>query len=176
MLQLISHNPKPKYETFYEENYKRVLFYIQKKIGNSEDAEDLASEIFLYCFTHYEAYDPDKSSIISWLYMIVNSRIKNYYRDHIIHVDLDSMSGLLPDESIDLDSGLFIEQLHNSLMKAIYKLPERQQKIVLMRYFEEKSSDEIAKIMNLSPGNVRVLLSRALDALERYCGSILKGV
>lgn len=176
MLQLISHNPKPKYETFYEENYKRVLFYIQKKIDNIEDAEDLASEVFLYCFTHYEEYNPDKSSIITWLYMIVNSRIKNYYRDHKIHVDLDSLSGLLQDESIDLDSGIFIEQLHNSLMKAIYKLPERQQNIVLMRYFEEKSSDEIAKIMNLSPGNVRVLLSRALDTLERYCGRILEGV
>lgn len=176
MLQLISHNPKPKYETFYEENYKRVLFYIQKKIDNMEDAEDLASEIFLYCFTHYEEYDPDKSSIITWLYMIVNSRIKNYYRDHKMHVDLDSMSGFLQDESIDLDSGIFIEQLHNSLMTAIHKLPERQQNIVLMRYFEEKSSDEIAKIMNLSPGNVRVLLSRALDTLERYCGRILEGV
>lgn len=176
MLQLISHNPKPKYESFYEENYKRVFFYIQKKIDNIEDAEDLASEVFLYCFTHYEEYNPDKSSIITWLYMIVNSRIKNYYRDHKIHVDLDSMSGFLQDESIDLDSGIFIEQLHNSLMTAIHKLPERQQNIVLMRYFEEKSSDEIAKIMNLSPGNVRVLLSRALDTLERYCGRILEGV
>ena len=141
-----------------------------------EDAEDLASDIFLYCFTHYEEYNPDKSSIITWLYMIVNSRIKNYYRDHKIHIDLDSMSGFLQDESIDLDSGIFIEQLHNSLMTAIYKLPERQQNIVLMRYFEEKSSDEIAKIMNLSPGNVRVLLSRSLDTLERYCGRILEGV
>lgn len=176
MLQLLTHDPKPKYETFYEQNYKRVLYYVRNKIDNMEDAEDLVAEVFLYCYTHYDEYTPDKSSITTWLYMIVNSRIKNYYRDHKSHVDLDSLSGILPDDRVDLDAGVYIEQLHTSLMAAIKKLPERQQKIVMLRYFEEKTNDEIARIMNLTPVNVRVLLSRSLDTLEKYCGSILEGV
>ena len=73
----------------------------------------------------------------------------------------------MQDQSIDLDEGVYLEQLHTALMKAIKSLPERQQKIVMLRYFENCSSEEIADRLNISPGNVRVLLSRALDKLSK---------
>ena len=52
--------------------------------------------------------------------------------------------------------------------EAIKKLDERSQKIIMLRFFEEKSHDEIAKIMNLTTGNVRVIQSRALKQMEEY--------
>ena len=82
---LISINgQQPDYETFYRENYTRVLNYVYKKISHKEDAEDLTSEVFLYCYRHYDDYDPSKGKRSTWLYLITNSRIKNYYRDHQI--------------------------------------------------------------------------------------------
>ena len=166
MLKLLPKTDKPSYEDFYSSNYSRVLYYVRNKISNTEDAEDLASEVFLYCYSHYDDYDPDKSSITTWLYMIVNSRVKNYYRDHVAPVDFETVAGVMQDHSIDLDEGVYIEQLHAALMKAIQSLPERQQKIIMMRYFQNLSHDEIAKKLGLTPGNVRVLRSRALDKLS----------
>ena len=88
MLQLLPKNQKPDYDDFYKDNYNRVVNYVKNKINNYEDAEDLASEVFLYCYSHYEEYDSEKSGITTWLYLIVNSRIKNYYRDHISNADI----------------------------------------------------------------------------------------
>lgn len=173
---LISFNSQqPDYETFYRDNYNRVLNYVYKKISHREDAEDLTGEVFLYCYRHYSEYDPSKGKLSTWLYLITNSRIKNYYRDHVISEDYDEISETLQDLGIDLDRGIYLEQLRERILHAISQLPERQQTIVKMRYFENRSGEEIAQHLGITPGNVRVLLSRAIDKLaaidpERWKG------
>lgn len=164
---LISFNgQQPDYETFYRDNYNRVLNYVYKKISHREDAEDLTAEVFVYCYRHYSDYDPAKGKRSTWLYLITNSRIKNYYRDHVISEDYDEIAETLQDMGIDLDRGIYLEQLRERILHAISQLPERQQMIVKMRYFENRSGDEIARHLGITPGNARVLLSRAIDKLS----------
>ena len=77
-------------------------------------------------------------------------------------------SGLetLQDLGIDLERGVYLEQLHDALLAALERLPERQRRIVWLRYFENLPGEEIARQLGITPGNVRVLLSRALDRLS----------
>lgn len=175
MLQLMPKNKKPEYQDFYADNFGRVVSYINNKISNHHDAEDLAEEVFLYCYAHYDDYDPEKASITTWLYMIVNSRIKNHYRDAREHVDLEVVSNVLPDDNSDMENAVYLDQISTQLKRAIAQLPEKQQKLVMLHYFEEKTSTEIAQIMGMSAVNVRVQLSRALDKLEKLCAGILEG-
>lgn len=166
MLTLLEKKCKPEFEDFYRENYARMLSYVRGKLGNTQDAEDLTSEVFLYCYSRYDTYDPEKSSITTWLYLIVNSRVKNYYRDHVSYVDYDEVADVMQAQGVDLDAGVYLEQLYTALMSAIRELPWRQQQIVMMRYFENRSSEEIGQILGIRPSNVRVLLSRALNKLS----------
>ena len=159
---------KPSFQEFYSTYYQKVVFYINKKISNPFDAEDLASEIFLYCYSHYDDYDPQKSALSTWLYLIVNSRIKNHYRDAKTYVDLESLVGVLSDDTIDMDACIYLQQMKQLLEKAMNRLPDRQRQIVKMRYFEEKSNAEVAVALGMTQINVRVQLSRALDILEKY--------
>ena len=159
---------KPSFQEFYSTYYQKVVFYINKKISNPFDAEDLASEIFLYCYSHYDDYDPQKSALSTWLYLIVNSRIKNHYRDAKTYVDLESLVGVLSDDTIDMDACIYLQQMKQQLEKAMNRLPDRQRQIVKMRYFEEKSNAEVAAALGMTQINVRVQLSRALDILEKY--------
>ena len=157
---------KPDFEVLYQEHYNRVLSYVKKKITSIEDAEDLVSEVFVYCYKQYDEYDPEKSSVTTWLYLIVNSRIKNYYRDHVSYADYDIAEQIVEDDSIDLDRGIYLEQLHEAVMNALQTLPERQRNVILYRCFQDLSYDEIALKLNTTPGNVRVLYSRAIDKLS----------
>ena len=159
---------KPSFQEFYSTYYQKVVLYINKKISNPFDAEDLASEIFLYCYSHYDDYDPQKSALSTWLYLIVNSRIKNHYRDAKTYVDLESLVGVLSDDTIDMDACIYLQQMKQLLEKAMNRLPDRQRQIVKMRYFEEKSNAEVAVALGMTQINVRVQLSRALDILEKY--------
>lgn len=166
MLISFPETAKPPYERFYEANYDRVLRYVRGKISAYEDAEDLTAEVFLYCYQHYDDYDLQKSAITTWLYLIVNSRIKNYYRDHVPSADFEEICDTLQDLGIDLERGVYLEQLHDALLAALERLPERQRRIVWLRYFENLPGEEIARQLGITPGNVRVLLSRALDRLS----------
>ena len=163
---ILPKSPKPTYEDFYSSHYQRVLRYVRAKIISEEDAEDLVSEVFLYCYSHYDEYDPQKSALTTWLYLIVNSRVKNYYRDHVTFADYELVADTMQDLSVDLDENIYLEQLHKTLMTAIRTLPDRQQKIIMMRYFKNYSTDEIAHRLGISPGNVRVLLNRSLNKLS----------
>lgn len=176
MLQLVTNHEKPDFSVFYQDNFDKAVWYIENKIGNHHDAQDLASDIFTYCYGHYDEYDPAKSSITTWLYVVINSRVKNYYRDHKQHADIDDFAPILADENTDMENSVYLEQLHDTLMRAIRTLPEKQQTAVMMRYFEEASSQDIADALGTTTGNVRVILTRALDTLEKKCGNLLKGV
>ena len=52
--------------------------------------------------------------------------------------------------------------------EVIKTLDERSRQIILLRFFEEKSHEEIADLLDLTTGNVRVIQSRALKQMEAY--------
>jgi len=162
----IEKSEKIPFEQVYEKYYSEVLHYAQRKMGSFHDAEDLVGDSFFYCYQHYEQYDPAKSSITTWLYLIVNSRIKNYYRDRKEHVDYSELEEVLFSDEPDLDRAVYLEELRQYLSDALTVLSEKQQKAVILRYFQNKEFSEIAETLDTTPGNIRVILSRALDKLE----------
>lgn len=154
------------YEEFYNMYYFRVLRYLSAKCVQTKDAEDLASQVFLYCYQNFSNYDPTKASIASWVYMIANSRFKNYCRDRRSYVDVDAISEFISDESNPIDAALMLDDMRDAIADALLKLSEKQRMIVVMRYFKDMSATEIGRKLGMTPINVRVQLSRALDKLE----------
>lgn len=163
---------KPPFESVYEEYYQAIVRYLFKHTGNRQDAEDLAAESFLYCYQNYDRYDPSKSAISTWLYLVAGSRLKNHYRDKKEHIEISELEERLFTEESDMERAVYLEELRRVLAKKLKQLPERQQKVVVMRFFQEKEFDEIAAVLDTSPGNVRVILSRALDKLEKDFSNI----
>lgn len=160
---------KPPFDEVYQSYFHSVCAYVRTKIGNAHDAEDLTEDAFVYCYRRYADYDPEKSALSTWLYLIVNSRIKNYYRDRKEAVDLEELAPVLADDAPKMEQVVYLQQLRDMLAGALQTLPERQREIVVQRYFGQKSTAEIAEKLGLSEGNVRVLLSRALRKMEEQC-------
>lgn len=155
------------FEQYYQKYYLQSLRYVHKRIQNLHDAEDLVGDSFLYCYEHYTEYDPNKASFATWLYLVVNSRIKNYYRDRKETVELDSVSELLRTLSADsVEQAIELSRLRELLYQALNNLTETQRQIVIMKYFHNYSSKKIAERTGVSEGNVRVILSRALFRLR----------
>ena len=158
------------FDDFYKKHYNQVFWYIYKKINHTEDAQDLSGDVFCACFRNFENYDPQKSSITTWLYVIVNNRLKNYYRDRKISVPLDEQvdEKYLQSDDEYITQAILLEDYRNMLADAISTLPEKYQLVIILKYFGEKQSEEISKIMNMSAVNVRVTISRALKKINEY--------
>ena len=158
---------KPPFESVYEDNYQAIVRYLYKHTGNFHDAEDLAAETFLYCYQNYDRYDPEKSSISTWLYLVAGSRLKNHYRDKKDYIELSELEERLFSEETDMERAAWLEELRCLLAEKLQQLPERQRRIIIMRFFQEKDFDEIAAAIGTTSGNARVILSRTLDKLEK---------
>ena len=77
------------FESFYTKYYDRVYWYIFKRVNHIEESQDLTADIFCACYKYFDSYDPEKSSVGTWLYVIVNNKLKNYYRAKKSDISLD---------------------------------------------------------------------------------------
>lgn len=157
---------KPAFERFYEDNYFRLVRYLCGKTGNFQDAEDIAGDVFVYCYQNYDSFDPEKGSLNTWLYLIANSRLKNHFRGKRPQSDFSEFEEWLFSEEPDMDRTVYLEQLRAFVAEQLDKLPERQRQAVVLRYFQEMSFEDIAERLGTTPGNVRTMLSRTLARLE----------
>ena len=153
-------------------NYSDSLFqYVVKHTDSREDAEDIVQEVFLSCYKYKDKFDETKCGEHAWLYILAKNRLKNYYRDKKAVVSLEEQVAE-PESDIDYAKQVVHTVTCRELTaKALQQLDPRSQKIIVLRFFQGKSHEEIADLMGLSTGNVRVIQSRALKIMEEYLRS-----
>lgn len=157
------------FEQVYHEYYPRILGHIRKKLSSYHEAEDLAQEVMTVCFRNFEKYDPEKAALGTWIYVIMNNRLKNYYRDKKDQISLDDEENCQEIAGKEvLEEAVILEEQRRILLETIAKLSEREQMIVKDTYFYRMTSAEVADRLHMTAGNVRVVLNRALKKLRGY--------
>ena len=163
------------YETFFQENYQKVVRYLSGRCKSFHDAEDIANDSFLYCLTHWDEYDPNKATRKTWLYIVVRSRWKNHLRNHKTYSDIDELEGLFPDVDI-IEQTTWLQSIRDELAVLLERLPENQREAIVLRYIEQWSDDEIARVMNTNRVNVRVMIHRGLQRMNNEFSEYLRKV
>lgn len=171
MMPLIQSEQIISFESFYRQYVQQVHRYLSGKMGNAQDVEDLTSEIFEYCYRQFHTFDSKKASIRTWLYVIVNSRYKNYLRSRRNFEDIDDYMEFTALDEAPLEQAVEMECERALLAKALEQLPQRQREIVIQKYFFEKSAAEIALELRMTQVNVRVQLFRAIQQMKVFIQS-----
>ncbi|MCL1918267.1 MAG: sigma-70 family RNA polymerase sigma factor [Peptococcaceae bacterium] len=159
------------FEAIYNHFYVPVYRFFTKRLVSKELCEDLTNDVFYSCLKNYDRYDPAKATVATWVYSIANNRIKNYYRDkkdYILTDDTDVFMGLPNGIDTDMDGAVFLSQMKTHLTAALGSLTDKERSIVMLRYYSDLTSDEIACKTGTTSGNVRVILTRTLRKLENY--------
>ena len=158
------------FEDFYNKYYSKVFVFCKQHISSQQDTEDLVDAIFFAAYQNYDKYDPAKAKLSTWIFCIANNRLKNYYRDKKEPGEsLDDMY-----DSVDIaaegsvEEAAELEELRLAIADALEALPERERTIIIMSYFKNMNSNDIALEMGLSNSNVRQILSRSLKKLQPY--------
>ncbi len=165
---------KLSFEEYFNKYYQQAYGYVFKKVSDSYLAEDLTMDAFVSCYQKFDKFDPGIASFQTWLYVVINNKLKNYYRDNkkVEYID-DPMvfAGTYED---DLTAAEDLKSMRDFLAEGLSMLSETQRQIIIYKYFRGLKSAEIARIMGLTPVNVRVHLSRAVAHLKDFFDS--KGV
>ena len=137
-------------------------------MSNEQSASDLTMDVFYLVWEKFDSFDEHKASFQTWLYVIVNNKLKNYYRDRKEIVGLDDSFETEDNQADDILDAIHLQYLREHLYIALKKLSDIQQKIIIYKYFMDMNASEIGNYTGLSSGNVRIQLKRALDKIRDY--------
>lgn len=165
-------------EEIYRDYYKKVSFFVMKKVGNDQITEDIVSDIFLKITGNIERFDPTKAAVSTWVYTIANNTVLDYYRTRKVYSEIpaeNGESGALPEALVDsapLDLALIANDELTELAEALAGIPERLRDIVILHYYENLTLKEVAVRMGMSYANVKILHKKALLELRGLLGEI----
>jgi len=180
LLQEIETDPK-KFAEVYEAFYKNIFGYVFRRTTNYDASKDIAAETFLKAYTGIGKFRWRNISILHWLYRIATNEINKYfnsskYLPESIHriqeeygVDITDYSNA-ETERILLEEDLQRHQDFVKINDLINKLDTKYQEVLALRFYEQKSIEEIAVILGKKTGTVKSLLSRGVDKLKKDYG------
>lgn len=150
------------FEALYAQYNSKVMGYIRTRVQRWADAEDLCADVFEKVQRKMEGFDPSKASVGTWLFTITRNTVIDYYRRRKPFEELDEN---ISDDS-EVDEGLLNSEALSELAGALRALPEELRDLIVLRYYDGKPLTEIAEIMGLSYGAVKLRHQSALAKLR----------
>jgi RNA polymerase sigma-70 factor (ECF subfamily) len=147
---------------------KRLYWHIRKIVISHDDTDDVLQNTFIKVFKNIHQFNED-SKLYSWMYRIATNEAITFINKKAKqqNVDISELQHTLANtlESDDLYTG---DQIQLLLQKAVVTLPQKQQLVFNMKYFEEMKYDEISEILETSVGALKASYFHAVKKIETY--------
>jgi len=152
----------------YQDKLGRYL----RRLGarNEEDIQDLLQDIFLKVYLNLNDFDQNLK-FSSWIYRIAHNQVISNFRKkqvrpeaHSFPIDSVGFDILADDVAIDKLSDIHLSQ--DVIREALEKISVKHREILILKFFEDKSYEEISDILKKPQGTVASLLNRAKKSLK----------
>jgi len=153
----------------YEEYYDKVARYVYVHIGNREEAEDIAGEVFLKALQSLKSYREQGIPMQGWLFRIAHNLTVDYLRkmDKRRTVPIDSVVLSGNDNPVDTaEKNIEFERV----TEAMKQLTTEQREVINLRFFGGLTSKEVGGILGKGDGAVREMQRAAIEKLRGIMG------
>lgn len=158
------------------EIYKNKVYQIcYRLLGNRHEAEDAAQEVFIRAYVHINTFNQDLK-FSTWLFRIATNlcidRIRKKKPDYYLDAEVSGTEGLtmysqIPSEAVPPETELENLELQETVHKEILKLPEKYRSVIVLKYIEELSLNEISETLKLPLGTVKTRIHRGREVLRQ---------
>jgi len=151
--------------------YRGTIYsFIRRKGFTPEEADDLTQETLIRAYSHLAGFRG--ACLDAWLYRIAaNVAVDHVRKRRVSTVPLDSVA-LMDDGEEDALCRLNRAARRERVLSIIAQLPECHQRILQLRYYEDRSLTEIADVMCCSPMAAKLRVFRAVTALRKRCRNL----
>jgi RNA polymerase sigma-70 factor (ECF subfamily) len=151
----------------YRRNVDRIYTYIYYRTGHAADAEDLTARTFHQALMHLPRYTDHGVPFVAWLYRIAHNLVANHHRAHsrwkLTSLEDQELTGK-PAESPERVAES--NERKRALWSAIRRQPEERQRLLILKYAERLSNEEIGEAMGRTESAIKSLYFRTLKALK----------
>lgn len=161
------------FSALYEEFAQRLYAFIRIKVSATEQAEDILQEVFLKAWKGCKALELKDLNFSAWLYKVASNTINDYYRKNYREpqtVSIDEAQEVAGQDDPANNAARGFEKLF--VRETVDRLPAHYKEVVELRFFQDFSVAETARIMGKNSVTVRVWQHRAMKQLEQlFAGS-----
>jgi RNA polymerase sigma-70 factor (ECF subfamily) len=160
------------FELYFEELYRFAYHYVR----SVEIAKDLVGEAFFRLWSHRSQVELGGRTARSYLYTIVRYQALDHLRRRRVEERwrTEYAAPLVADQGAvlvtDPDQELTARETAAEIQHAVEALPPRQRQVLLLRWQQQASYDQIAETLGISPKTVAVHVGRAIQRLREILG------
>lgn len=164
-------NPQTQEKAFRQlvSTYKeRLYWHIRRMVINHEDADDVLQNTFIKVFRSIDKFKGD-SKLYSWMYRIATNEAITCINQRSKKAGISSEE--LKDQLVNnLQADVYFEgdEIQLQLQKAVATLPQKQQLVFTMKYFEDIKYSEMSEILDTSVGALKASYHHAVKKIEVF--------
>lgn len=167
LIQKAKKQEKDAFGKIYEIFYRRIFRFCKFNTRSSEIAQDICQETFIKAWKSLPSFKERGGSLQAYIFKIA--------RNLIIDAKRKKKEERLPkyqeiETNDNLDEKITREENASKVQKALDKLDDLEKQIIILHYFEDMTGREIAQIVGIKEGNLRVKTHRALKKLKEIIG------
>jgi RNA polymerase sigma-70 factor (ECF subfamily) len=164
-------NPKTQNEAFKKllRDYQKPLYnHVRNIVLNHDDADDVLQNTFVKIFQYLKDFKGD-SKLFSWMYRIATNESITFLNQKAKRNGTTSqaMQSKIVD-NLKADTYFDGSEIQIKLQKAINLLPDKQQLVFKMRYFEEIKYEDLSETLGTSVGALKASYHHAVKKIENY--------
>jgi RNA polymerase sigma factor (sigma-70 family) len=164
-------NPKTQNQAFQKlmQDYQKPLYnHVRNIVLSHDDADDVLQNTFVKVFQNLKNFKGE-SKLFTWMYRIATNEALNFLNQKAKKIGISSVE--LQNKAIDnLKADVYFDgnEIQIKLQKAITELPEKQQLVFKMKYFEDLKYEEISEILGTSVGALKASYHHAVKKIEAF--------
>jgi RNA polymerase sigma-70 factor (ECF subfamily) len=147
---------------------ERLYWHIRKIVIAHDDADDVLQNTFIKIFKNIDQFKGD-SKLYSWMYRIATNESITFINKRAKERNIDSPE-IHTELVSNLQSDVYFsgDEIQLILQKAVASLPQKQQLVFNMKYFDDLKYQEISEILETSVGALKASYFHAVKKIENY--------
>lgn len=154
------------FEKIYSKYHSRVCSFLTRKIGNPEDALDLAQEVYMIFYRRMEKLNINHPRLESWLYRVGQNLSYGYNRKKANRLTNSMGDTDFANEKSDSVLDLQKKEMYSQLNDFLNSLTDRERSIFVLHKIEKIKYNDLMAIFNISPRTLKRMISSVLQKLR----------
>ncbi|MFO7701991.1 MAG: RNA polymerase sigma factor [Psychroflexus maritimus] len=160
------------FEELLNQYKERLYWHIRTMLKSHEDTDDVLQNVFIKIYKNIDKFKGN-SKLYSWMYRIATNESITFLNKRAKRLQI-SDEELQTKMINDLKSDVYFEgsEIQLKLQKAIAQLPQKQQQVFNMKYFQDLKYKEMSEILDTSVGALKASYHHATKKIEEFLKSV----
>lgn len=167
LVEIVREHDPERYAELIERYQGKLFAYLYRLTGAREETEDLLQDVFIKAFRNLRSYDTERK-FSSWIYRIAHNEAVNHIKRRSLKrfipwEDITATKDMLRMSSAEegADTAHIREEVRQEVDEVINRLPFKYKQVLLLRYYSDKSYEDISEILGKPINTVGTLINRA---------------